>query len=81
MVSVFFVGSSSTGGGSGDVRAVAVDWGAGDMVVPLEEGSTEVGSSITSIVPATVVSEWPIATDSRAGLWLDVAAAYDSAVD
>jgi hypothetical protein len=54
--------SSSIEGAMGDVRAVAIDCGAGDIVVPLEEASIEVCSSTsmslsvrTDVVPSTCV--------------------------
>lgn len=66
MDSVFFAESSSIEGGSGDVRAVVVDRGAGDIVVPRDEGSTDVASPITATRSMSVVTESPMASDPSA---------------
>lgn len=69
MASVFLVDPSSIATGRGDVRAVVVDLGAGDIVVPLDEDSIEAGSSTITICSASAVAEPPMCSDSSAGVW------------
>jgi hypothetical protein len=66
MVSVFLVDPSSIGTGRGDVRAVVVDLSAGDIVVPLDEGSIEAGSSTMIMCSTSAVVELPVCSDSSA---------------
>jgi hypothetical protein len=79
--SMVFVDSSSVGAGRGDVRAVVVDRGAGDMVVPRDEDPSEVGSSTTTMRSTLVDSESSMAPEPIAGGRLDIAGAYDSSGD